>query len=85
MYVATLMGTVGKIVRNMGLYSEVRASVAQFHWPMCMMRNCSTKQAQPLLQRCLELHESHDDPDSSKIGQAMFELANLYTQDERYR
>lgn len=84
MYVATLMGTVGKIMRNLCLCSEVWAT--PFHWSVYWCRGtCVCVQAQPLLQRCLELHESHDDPDSSSTGQAMFELANLYAQDERYR
>ena len=42
-------------------------------------------QSQPLLQHSLELYECNSDPDSSEVATVMFELANLYSDLERYR
>lgn len=79
LYVATLMGTVGKILRNMGLLKEVRSLDALLR---CQLGHCS--QAQPMLQRSLELFECHSDPDSSDVANAMFELGSLFLADKRY-
>lgn len=42
-------------------------------------------QTQLLLQRALELYESHCDPDSVEVANALCELAHLYTLMKKYR
>ena len=47
--------------------------------PFCL------SQTQLLLQRGLELYESHCDPDGKEIAYALCELARLYTSLQRFR
>ncbi len=76
------MGTVGRILKNMGLLKEVTEPTKQSQRFLVYQIHV---QAQLLLQRNLELYESHSDPDSSDVANAMCDLASLYLADNRYR